>query len=381
MLGKLAGEANRMLPRSVPHPDPVGVAQAEPTATDQAAQPAASVAPVPVAHFERRAMGSPLRLTLVGIEPDRARSAWEATSRLIETIEQALSRFRESSDLMALNARAGDPLARPVAPFLHSAIAAAHRAWRVTDGAFDPRILRDLERLGYVGAELPKGGALVPVPGSFPPGDWLVRSPQDRRVAISRPLDLGGIGKGLALRWTLAALARLLPEIDQPKPAGEEFDASARTAPVFGAGALLEAGGDIIARGAAPDPGPWLIGIEHPLTEREVAIVAVEAGAICTSSIAVHRWSNSDGRVVHHLVDPRTGEPGGEGLLSVTVAGPDPAWAEVRSKTLFLSGGRGIGAKARTLGLAAWWVRDTGEMEMTPGARMQTAWLASDDAR
>jgi len=39
----------------------------------------------------------------------------------------------------------------------------------------------------------------------------------------------------------------------------------------------------------------------------------------------VRAWLAPDGRRVHHLLDPRTGEPGGDGLVAVTVAAPDPA--------------------------------------------------------
>jgi FAD:protein FMN transferase len=143
-------------------------------------------------------------------------------------------------------------------------------------------------------------------------------------------------------------------------------------------GALLEAGGDLVARGAAPQAGPWMVGIEDPRGGGEVAVIAVEDGAVCTSSIAVHAWTTADGRSVHHLLDPRTGEPGGAGLLAVTVAGPDPAWAEVWSKALFLEGSRGIGGRARALGIAAWWVGDDGRLEMTPAARVRTAWVAGE---
>jgi thiamine biosynthesis lipoprotein len=121
-----------------------------------------------------------------------------------------------------------------------------------------------------------------------------------------------------------------------------------------------------------------MVGVEDPGGGEDVAVVAVQDGAVCTSSIAVHRWRADDGRDVHHLIEPRTGEPGGRGLASVTVAGPDPAWAEVWSKTLFLEGSRGIGPRARALGLAAWWIHDEGAMEMTPAARARTAWLASE---
>ena len=64
--------------------------------------------------------------------------------------------------------------------------------------------------------------------------------------------------------------------------------------------------------------------------------------------------------MLHHLIDPRTGEPGGDGLAAVTVAGPDPAWAEVWSKALFVEGARSIAAAARSRGLAAWWVGGDG---------------------
>jgi len=316
-------------------------------------------------------MGSPLRLTVVGVQAERAGEGWEAVSDAIEEIEQALSRFRLTSDLVRLNGGAGDPAGVQVHPRLVAALAAAERARRVTGGAFDPRVLRDLERLGYAGAEV--AGAAAPgaqrsgglrAGGSratFADGRWLHCDPRAALAAVAAPVDLGGIGKGLAIRWASSVLAAAVPELDEP-----------------GAGALLEAGGDLVARGSAPQGGPWMVAIEDPFAAEEPAIVALRDAAICTSSTAVHRWRTTDGREVHHLLDPRTGQPGGSGLASVTVSGPDPAWAEVWSKTLFLEGAGGIGPRARALGLAAWWVRGDGSLEMTPAARERTAWVRGE---
>ncbi len=325
--------------------------------------------PLPVARFERRAMGSPLRLTLVGIAEPRAALGWSAVSDEIEAIEQALSRFRPTSDLVALNARAGAADCLATHPRLVAALAAADRAHRVTGGAFDPRILRDLERLGYIGSDGPstdegrleQPGGAQPRPTEAPSDRWLAIDPRRGRAAVAAPVDLGGIGKGLALRWAMRTLVATLPEL-----AGGT------------AGLLLEAGGDLVAHGAAPQAGSWMVGIEDPRGGDEVAIIAIDDGAVCTSSIAVHSWTTADGRSVHHLLDPRTGEPGGAGLLAVTVAGPDPAWAEVWSKALFLEASSGIGRRARALGLAAWWVGDEGALEMTPAARVRTAWVAAE---
>ena len=219
----------------------------------------------------------------------------------------------------------------------------------MTNGRFDPRVLADLDRLGYRGAPLP--GA-VRCPGST---RRVVERCGRHALSLPRPVDLGGIGKGLALRWAAAELA-----------AGGWHDF------------LLEAGGDIVARGTGPGGDPWLIGIEDPCGGEDLAVIAATDVAVATSSIRLNRWT-VDGRTVHHLIDPRTHEPADGGLLAVTVAFVDPAWAEVWSKVLFLDGRDAIAAEARSRGLAAWWVGDDGVLEMTPAARTMTVWIAAED--
>lgn len=355
--------------------DRVGAALLSPTGDRDGAPAAPPATGSPggegIARFERRAMGSPLRLAVVGVPSARAAAGWDVVSATVEAVEEELSRFRPTAGLVALNARAGEDEPAPVGRWLARALAAADRAGRVTGGAFDPRVLTDLERLGYRGAA---AAAVPPGPAArhaergpsaaFADGRWLRLEPRTGSAAVAAPVDLGGIGKGLALRWAFRALGTALPEL--------------RGGPTTGAGALLEAGGDLVAAGAAPQPGPWLVGIDSPVAGDEVAVVTVPDGAICTSSTAVHAWRTPDGRRVHHLLDPRTGEPGGGGLASVTVAGPDPAWAEVWSKTLFLEGAAGIAPRARSLGLAAWWIHDDGRLEMTAAARARTAWVAGE---
>ncbi len=325
-----------------------------------------------VFRFERRAMGSPLRLTVVdaasgGRPPDErlAERAWRLVSDEFEAAEQAMSRFRDSSDATAVNRAAGTGRAIRADQRLVRALVASDRAGRVTGGLFDARVLADLERLGYHGTDL---GLSAGRSTDGRPVRWLRTDPRASLVALDAPVDLGGIGKGLALRWAWAALRR----------GGVLGDEDSGAVPSL-RGALLEAGGDIVAAGPSPDPGPWLVAIDDPAGGGEpMAIVAVERGAVTTSSVQVHHWSTADGRPVHHLVDPRTGEPGGAGLLAVTVAGVDPAWSEVWSKTLFLHGAARIAGEARRRGLAAWWVRDDGRLEMTAAARARTVWVAAE---
>jgi thiamine biosynthesis lipoprotein len=314
--------------------------------------------------FEARAMGSPLRLTVHGTaaggDPGRW---WRAVVDEFEAAEAAMSRFRDTSELTALNRTAGSGVASPVSARLRRALVAADRAHRVTDGRFDPRVLADLDRLGYRGAPIDDGAAatsrLRQVGGASQGGPVIERVGRDR-IAVRQAVDLGGIGKGLTLRWAAALL-----EVD-------------------GAGDfMLEAGGDLVTRGRSPDGGPWRLGIENPdrvgpdRGDGPLAVIAVGDLAVATSSTRVHRWT-VDGRLVHHLVDPRTGEPAEAGLAAVTVASPDPAWAEVWSKVLFLGGHEGIAAEARRRGLAAWWVADDGTLEMTAAARAMTIWVAAE---
>lgn len=316
-------------------------------------------------------MGSPLRLTLACSPWDPtalAERAWQAVSEEFDAVDRACSRHRPEAELVRLNARAGTGQAVRVSERLYRAVAAAERAWRLTGGSFDPRVASDLDRLGQPGViRVPETRAGDRSGRPWRP--WLVRLPRARRLILAEPIDLGGIGKGLALRWAWRRLARVL--VGGDAASDDRYGSNPR---LERPRALLEAGGDLVAAGPAPEGGPWLVGIEDPEGgDTPLAVVAAE-GAVCTSSIRLGRWEHGSNRVVHHLVDPRTGEPGGEGLVAVTVAAADPAWAEVWTKVLFLAGRSGIAAEAQRRRLAAWWVAADGELAMTRAAVERTVW-------
>ncbi|HYO42609.1 MAG TPA: FAD:protein FMN transferase [Candidatus Limnocylindrales bacterium] len=312
-----------------------------------------------LASFLGRALGSSLRLTVRVPEPATGRAlaaaelAWAAVLAEFDEVDAALSRFRDDSELTMLNRLAGSGAVVAVSGRTRRALAAIDRAFRMTDHRFDAGVLGGLERIGEHGAALDRTVPPRPIPDA---------SGRRFRVHVPPvPVDMGGIGKGLALRWASERAHAVLPE---------------------GTGLLLEAGGDLVARGTPPGDG-WRVGVEDPAAEdvktaEPVVVIAVAEGAVATSSVRVRNWIGPDGRPVHHLLDPRTGEPARGGLIAVTVAAPDPAWAEVWSKALFLDGREGIAADARARGMAAWWVDDRGMLGMTPEARVRTAWAAED---
>ncbi len=338
------------------------------------AQPDAAGPPTdpdePLLRFSGRALGSRLMLFVrapAGSTPDalrdRAAAAWSAVEAEFREVDAALSRFREDSELTALNRLAGTGRIALASWRLRTMLATVHRAARLTDGRFDASVVDALERIGEHGAPLdtvhgaPPDASATGSVALVAPG-----TPRASRVHVpDRPLDSGGIGKGLALRWAAAAAMAALPE---------------------DAGFLLDAGGDIVCAGAAPAEG-WLVGVEDPILPADqpgepLAVYALAAGGVSTSSVAVRHWTAPDGRQVHHLVDPITREPARTGLIAVSVAGPDPAWNEVWSKALFLGGSESIGEESRRRGLAVWWVDERGRLGMTPEARVRSAWVAEE---
>ena len=263
-----------------------------------------------------------------------------------------MSRFRADSEITALNRASLEGTSLLVSRRLAVAVHAADRAHRLTGGRFDPRVIGLLDHWGYRGSPL----GLVGGAGGVGSAERIVVRTDRAHARLPHPIDLGGIGKGLALRWARDRLERL---------------AIGRY--------LLDAGGDLVAHGPSPDDGPWVVGIEDPRgDDGPRAVLTVKAGAVATSSIRRHHWVDGEGRERHHLVDPGTGEPAEGGLRSVTVAATDPAWAEVWSKALFVAGRAAIASLARGRGLAAWWVAHDGSLEMTPAGRARTVWVAGE---
>ena len=268
------------------------------------------------------------------------RAAIERALAVFPAVDAACTRFSPDSPLMRVN---GQPGAwHDVPTTLYRTVLEAHHAYERTRGRFDPRILADLVRLGY-DRSLPfaEGAVVASEPRSTrrPLGRWKPKfrgGPHPQLHLGGVPIDLGGIGKGLAARW---ASERLIGSLD---------------------GFLVDAGGDCIGRGAGPDGAGWRIGIEDPRGGPDpMAVLELRDLACATSSIRLRTWRAGE-RTVHHLIDPRTGRSGGEGLLSVTVIAADPAEAEVLSKTLFLAGIDQIAVEAERQRVAALWIDDQG---------------------
>jgi len=93
---------------------------------------------------------------------------------------------------------------------------------------------------------------------------------------------------------------------------------------------LVDAGGDVALACRRTDTPAWSVGIEDPRDRRRLlAALELRSGGVATSGVAARGA---------HVLDPRTGEPGGTGLLAVTVVGPDLLWADVDATAAFARG-------------------------------------------
>lgn len=241
-----------------------------------------------------------------------ARGAVEAE---LAELDAACSRFREDSELMRLNARAGEPVR--VSPRLLEAIEAALRAAALTDGIVDPTVGNALILLGY-DRDFSLVGESPPALTAAKVAGWRqVRVDHaSRRVQVPRgvTLDLGATAKALGADRAAARAAEAAP----------------------GAGVLVNFGGDIATAGLAP-AGGWLVRVtdDHRAPpDAPGQTVTIESGGVATSSTTVRRWGDG----VHHIVDPRTGLPAISPWRTVSVCAANCVDANIASTAALVLG-------------------------------------------
>lgn len=308
-----------------------------------------------------RAMASEIAMRVRPRDGEDVGAAVAKAVAIFQQVEASCTRFDPESSLMRANEHRDSWC--PVDPCSFVALLEAANAYEETGGRFDPRVLEDLLTLGYdrsfnlmpqrtpSPASAQSSGRRRP-PSRRPLRPWQPGFHHEDRLVLlgDRPVDLGGIGKGLAVRWAS----------DQLSVVSDDF--------------LVDAGGDCYCAGSAPDGDPWKIGIEDPFGDpHPVMVLAVSDRAVTTSSTRLRRWHHGD-EEFHHLVDPRSGRPGGKGLTAVTVVGEDPASSEVWAKALFLEGSADIANLARRKALAALWIAQDGSVAMSAPMERFVCW-------
>ncbi len=270
-----------------------------------------------------RAMGCQM-LALVEAGTPEAAEALNNAPVWFEIWEQCLSRFRPDSELNRLNARAGEWVT--VSATLWGVIETAVQAARGTGGLVTPTVLSAMQAIGYVAPFDQMRSAIVemtvaaPLPTTRPDAWQRIELDADRRAVRLPPdgqIDLGGIAKG----WCA--------------------DQAARRLAVYGP-ALVDAGGDIAVAPARDQRVEFPIGIAAPVSiaeapEKLIGIVELAEGGVATSGRDYRRWQLG-ARQMHHLIDPRTGQPAETDVASATAIASTAARAEAVAKAVLLLG-------------------------------------------
>jgi thiamine biosynthesis lipoprotein len=275
-----------------------------------------------------RALGTSVHvLATDGSDVDRATAVVGAA---LTEVDETYSRFRDDSELSRLNARPNQ--ATVVSPLLMTAITAALRGARCSDGAVDPTVGRAMRLIGYDGdfADLPRDGAAITLRVEQVAG-WrtirIDRFSHSVTIPTGVELDLGSTGKALAADVAAAAAHRALGH----------------------GGVLVSLGGDIATAGEAPSGGWRILVAEDSETppDGDGETICIEGGGLATSSTTVRRWTRG-GISLHHIVDPRTCLPAQSPWRTVTVAASSCVDANVAATAAIV---RGDGAPAWLDGL------------------------------
>lgn len=314
--------------------------------------------------FSEPHMGTLARVVTYAPDEAAARTASRAAFDRVAALDQALSDYRNDSELMRLSARSGSgPV--PVSADLFTVLASAQHLADRTGGAFDvtcgalTRLWRGARRL----SELPTPERVeeARAAGGY---RFMRLNEAARTVELTRPamrLDVGGIAKGYAVDAMLAAL----------RTHGQTR-------------ALAALGGDIGVGDAPPGASGWRVDIERLAIDGAPTLgpLTLTHAAVSTAGDS-EQWMTVDGVRYSHILDPRTGRPM-TGRSSTTVVAPTGLVADGLDTALALVGpDQGNAIIDDTPGAAAAWVieRPGERPRVVYSARWKAAWKSETLSR
>lgn len=240
----------------------------------------------------------------------------------VQRLEGLLSRTRPESDIARLNQAAGDGAWVSLDGETAGLLDLAQAYNTETGGAFDVTIAPVMDAWGFGTSE---EAYRVPDPEELAALLPLVDSgllTVDRENGSARletagmEVDLGGIAKGYAA--------------DRAKAVLEEAGISS---------ALLNLGTSTVCLvGSKPDGSPWRIAVRDPADETASLGTLSLTDCNLSTSGGYERYFEEDGVVYHHILDPETGYPAENGLLSVTVVTEEGCRADAWSTALYVMG-------------------------------------------
>ncbi len=262
----------------------------------------------------REMMGTRVEIQLWAADVATGRKLLTSGMAEFARIEAAMSTYRDSSEISAVNRGAAlHPV--PASAELHDLVRRSLELSVATGGAFDITFDSVGRLYDFRQRVRPDDESIRQ---NLPAIDYrhVVLSDSPTTIRFTTPgtrINLGGIAKGYACEKVIVLLRK----------AGVS-------------NALVNAGGDTRLLGDRRGK-PWVVGIRDPDDDTHwVTRLALEDEAISTSG-DYERFFDEDGVRYHHILDPKTGKPAG-GVRSVTIIGPDATLTDGLSTSVFVLG-------------------------------------------
>ncbi len=263
------------------------------------------------------AFGTLIDVTIVGTPKKEAKAALHKLQELFTRLHRDWHAWEEGP-LKEINQQlaCGQPVTPSplLLPLLQRAIPLAE----ASDHLFNPAIGELIDLWGFQG----KPGACDRLPDAQSVQTLVQGNPrlsdliwQGDQLVSSNPavqLDFGAIGKGYGVDLAIDLLRQ------------EGIDH-----------AMVNAGGDLRAIGNRSGR-PWRIGIKHP-DGSVLGAVEIQGDESVFTSGNYERQYRCNGKVYHHIIDPRSGYPV-RGTDSVTVIHSDATTADAAATALFIAG-------------------------------------------
>lgn len=274
---------------------------------------------------EFKAMGTDIIITA---DPETKQNCLlqEAEKEIIN-FEKRFSRFIAGNELTQLNDQAGNN--RKVSATMAELLQKIQYYHLKTRGIFDPTIISNLEVIGYnqsfdqITDQKISAKNSETNPQSLTELFQLRPRINDLKIigtVVSRPIglriDLGGIGKGYIVDKISRELFAVIKNY------------------------WISAGGDIFVRGHQENNEGWDIGVQNPHQPDQNSFFINTRGkelGIATSGI-IKRQGQNGNFSWNHIIDPRTGLPINNNILSVTAISANATKADIFAKTVLILG-------------------------------------------
>ncbi len=103
--------------------------------------------------------------------------------------------------------------------------------------------------------------------------------------------------------------------------------------------AIIDLGGNILCVGSKPDGSGFTVGIQYPYGDSNTVIATAKLSNMSVVTSGVYqRYFEENGKVYHHILDPDTGYPVDNGLLSVSIISEKSVDCDALSTSVFAMG-------------------------------------------